>query len=82
MIERLGKGRDLKLRDYSSWKASYRIKHLKQKGFQAEYADGEWSVIICPNYKEADEIVSAWVGAETMQEVTEDSWEYIDDNRE
>jgi len=30
----------------------------------------------------ADEIVSAWVGAETMQEVTEDSWEYIDDKKE
>lgn len=82
MIELLGKGKDLEHRYYSSCKADYIIKDLKQNGFQAEYVDEEWSVIIYPNYKEADEIVSAWVGSETMQEVTEDSWEYIDDNRE
>lgn len=82
MIELLGKGKDLEHRYYSSCKADYIIKDLKQNGFQAEYVDEEWSVIIYPNYKEADEIVSAWVGSETMQEVTEGSWEYIDDNRE
>ena len=82
MIELLGKGKDLEHRYHSSCKADYIIKDLEQNGFQAEYVDQEWSVIIYPNYKVADEIVSAWVGAETMQEVTEDSWEYIDDNRE
>lgn len=82
MIELLGKGKDLEHRYYSTCKADYIIKDLKQNGFQAEYVDEEWSVIIYPNYKEADEIVSAWVGSETMQEVTEGSWEYIDDNRE
>jgi len=82
MIELLGKGKDLEHRYHSSCKADYIIKDLEQNGFQAEYVDQEWSVIIYPNYKEADEIVSAWVGAETMQEVTEDSWEYIDDKEE
>jgi len=82
MIELLGKGKDLEHRYHSSCKADYIIKDLEQNGFQAEYVDQEWSVIIYPNYKVADEIVSAWVGAETMQEVTEDSWEYIDDKKE
>jgi len=82
MIKLLGKGKDLEHSYYSTCKADYIIKDLEQNGFQAEYVDQEWSVIIYPNYKVADEIVSAWVGAETMQEVTEDSWEYIDDKKE
>ena len=81
MIELLGKGKDLEHRYHSSCKADYIIKDLEQNGFEGRYIEVE-SVIIYPNYQEADEIVSAWVGAETMQEVTEDSWEYIDDNRE
>ena len=79
MKKLLCNGKDLEHRYYSECKASYIIKDLEQNGFQAEYVDQEWSAIIYPNYKEADEIVSAWVGAETMKEVTEDSWEYIDE---
>ena len=81
MIKLLGKGKDLEHRYHSGCKADYIIKDLEQNGFEGRYIEVE-SVIIYPNYQEADEIVSAWVGAETMQEVTEDSWEYIDDNRE
>ena len=81
MIKLLGKGKDLEHRYYSECKADYIIKDLEQNGLEGRYIEVE-SVIIYPNYQEADEIVSAWVGAETMQEVTEDSWEYIDDNRE
>ena len=80
MIKLLGKQKDLEHRYYSTSKADYIIKDLKQNGFESMYINE--GTIIYPNYKEADEIVSAWVGAETMQEVTEDSWEYIDDNRE
>ena len=77
MIKLLGNGKDLEHRYTSNCKAKYIIKNLNNNGFQAEYVEEEWSVIIYPNYKEADEIVSAWVGADTMQEATEDSWEYI-----
>jgi len=81
MIKLLGKGKDLEHRYTSNCKAEYIIKDLNNNGFQAEYVEEEWSAIIYPNYKEADEIVSAWVCADTMQEATEDSWEYLDDNR-
>jgi len=81
MIKLLGKGKDLEHRYYSECKADYIIKDLKQNGFEGKYIEVE-GVIVYPNYQEADEIVSAWVGAETMQEVTEDSWEYIDDKEE
>ena len=82
MKKLLGNGKDLEHRYTSNCKAEYIIKALNDNGFQAEYVEEEWSAIVYPNYKEADEIVSAWVGADTMQEATEDSWEYIDDNRE
>ena len=81
MIKLLGKGKDLEHRYYSECKADYIIKDLKQNGFEGRYIEVE-NVIIYPNYQEADEIVSAWVGADTMQESTEDSWEYIDDKEE
>ena len=82
MIKLLGKGKDLEHSYYSEFKANYIIKDLNHNGFQAEYVDKGWSGIIYPNYQEADEIVSAWVGADTMKESTEDSWEYIDDKEE
>ena len=72
MIELLGKGKDLEHRYHSSCKADYIIKDLEQNGFQAEYVEEEWSVIIYPNYKEADEIACNWVGAPTMTDFTPD----------
>ena len=81
MIKLLGKGKDLEHRYYSECKADYIIKELKQNGFEGKYIEVD-GVIVYPNYQEADEIVSAWVGADTMQESTEDSWEYIDDKEE
>ena len=81
MIKLLRKGKNLEHKYYSTTKADYIIKDLEQNGFEGEYIEVE-GVVVYPNYKEADEIVSAWVGGGTMQEVTENSWEYIDDNRE
>ena len=81
MIKLLGKGKDLEHSYYSTCKADYIIKDLKQNGFEGKYIEVE-GVIVYPNYQEAEEIVSAWVGADTMQESTEDSWEYIDDKEE
>lgn len=81
MIKLLRKGKNLEHKYYSTNKADYIIKDLEQNGFEGEYIEVE-GVVVYPNYKEADEIVSAWVGSETMKEVTENSWEYIDDNRE
>jgi len=78
MIKLLGKGKDLEHSYYSDYKANYIIKDLKQNNFEGKYVDG---VIIYPNYQEADEIVSDWVVADNMKESTNNSWEYIDDNR-
>ena len=80
MIKLLGKGKDLEHRYYSGCKADYIIKDLKQNGFEGRYIEVE-GVIVYPNYQEADEIVSAWVMADNMKEATNNSWEYIDDNR-
>jgi len=80
MIKLLGKGKDLEHRYYSSCKDDYIIKDLKQNGFEGKYIEVE-GVIVYPNYQEADEIVSAWVMADNMKEATNNSWEYIDDNR-
>jgi len=82
MIKLLGKQKDLEHSYYSTSKADYIIKDLNQNGFEGRYILSVLGgTIIYPNYKKADEIVSAWVGGGTMQEVTENSWEYIDDNR-
>ena len=80
MIKLLGKGKDLEHRYASNCKAEYIIKDLKQNGFEGKYIEVE-GVIVYPNYQEADEIVSAWVMADNMKEATNNSWEYIDDNR-
>jgi len=80
MIKLLGKGKDLEHRYHSGCKADYIIKDLKQNGFEGRYIEVE-GVIVYPNYQEADEIVSAWVMADNMKEATNNSWEYIDDNR-
>jgi len=80
MIKLLGKGKDLEHRYHSGCKADYIIKDLKQNGFEGRYIEVE-GVIVYPNYQEADEIVSAWVMSENMKEATNNSWEYIDDNR-
>jgi len=80
MIKLLGNGKDLEHRYHSGCKADYIIKDLKQNGFEGRYIEVE-GVIVYPNYQEADEIVSAWVMADNMKEATNNSWEYIDDNR-
>ena len=80
MIKLLGKGKDLEHSYYSEFKANYIIKDLNHNGFEGKYIEVE-GVIVYPNYQEADEIVSAWVMSENMQEASGNSWEYLDDNR-
>ena len=81
MIKLLGKGKDLEHSYYSEFKANYIIKDLNHNGFEGKYIEVE-GVIVYPNYQEADEIVSAWVMSENMQEASGNSWEYIDDKKE
>tara|TARA_R110000744_G_scaffold373883_1_gene486298 strand:+ start:497 stop:739 length:243 start_codon:yes stop_codon:yes gene_type:complete len=67
---------------YSECKAVYIIDDLKQSGFSGEYQEinEEDSVVIYPNYKEADDIVCGYVGCDTMEDSTE-NWEYLKDRK-
>jgi len=67
---------------YSECKAVYIIDDLKKSGFSGEYQEinEEDSVVIYPNYKEADDIVCGYVGCDTMEDSTE-NWEYLKDRK-
>jgi len=52
------------------------IKMVNDYGYECEYVtNGEIGTIKYPNYKEIDEMLCSYVGAETMVEINPD-WEY------
>lgn len=54
------------------------IDELNSHGFECEYrTNGDWGVIIYPNYKKADDIACNWVGVPPMTEFYEDH-KYLD----
>ena len=63
---------------YSECKAVYVIDDLKESGFSGEYQEinEDFSVIVYPNYKEADDIVCGYAGCDTMEDSIDD-WEYL-----
>ena len=67
---------------YSECKAVYVIDDLKENGFVGEYQEvnEDDSVIVYPNYKEADDIVCGYLGCDTMEDSIDD-WEYLKDRK-
>ena len=76
MVNLLGLGKDI----CHSWYSDYPlglINQLNSAGYRAEYwTDGDKGTITYPNYREADEIASDYVGAEMMISYF-DHWEYL-----
>ena len=67
---------------YSECKAVYVIDDLKENGFVGEYQEvnEDDSVIVYPNYKEADDIVCGYLGCDTMEDSIDD-WEYLKERK-
>jgi|TARA_Y100000310_G_scaffold316092_1_gene367435 hypothetical protein len=79
LIPLLGHGNDLCHGHFSEDGATYIIKALNEAGYEGEYVqtNNETGWINYPNYKEADDIVSGYVCADTMEEYCRDGWIYL-----